>query len=908
MKKIFSKYFVVAVVAVAMGCISSCKDFEDEMYSELRGQDVALKKDLNEQIGKLRQEMKDSLQKARDEREALQSALDAHIADAEAKYATKDELAAEKTALEQQIAAGDATLQTKLNATNARIDSLNRDLAVTITNVEVTINELADVAGRLEVMERDYADVEYVDTELGKLNSAFKNYYTDEQVDSIINNIEWETVIKPSFRDSIVYDVSDSLKGIIAEVQATANDAVNKATQNAAEIATIKEQLCKIDCAALLKDLTDLQAKVDSIEEVCATLESDVEEAKALAEEAKEFAKEYTDLAIDKILAYTEPRFNSIEEMLAELFTQTEEQEDWLIEHEAEINELLADVEDLKKRVEANEKAIESLAENMEDVTEAMKQRISSVLLQGAYSPVIGYFNMPFGVKSNVLAAYIGKPLVDPTQEGVNFPFAYSDMLMPGNESLANLKDALGANDTVFHDGDVLSDGKAGKAYLTLNPIGVDTTGVKFEIVNSEGQTAPVKIALATSTDKLMFGYTRANVPLYEAVATITDMEATKLDLKRAKYEEIFRDLKNGDINPSEIINTLYATFNEMADANAISATWTDSLGETYTVLSEYNLATVSVEPLSFNTARDLEPMKSFPMIDRVRRAIDNAIAEIQLNISFGNFDPIKVDLKKLELNENSFEISISKDIEIKGNDYVIFEKDENTGLGVEVEGEFYPIVTDKDVVVSVKDTTINFSYKNTDIAAEILKIENTVNGQIDELQDVIEKVNAMLAQLSETENSINQSIQSAKDQISSKLNGYLDRLNNRLCGMFNSINDKLQPVLLLKTTDEFALLSQSAKRPVKIANGATLVPTTYTAELLAPAYKKFVAITAIDGSTDGLKEANAKCENFNKVIDGDIREGFVFYGDSGKTYEITYSALDYHGFMVNTKYYVTVK
>ena len=80
MKKIFSKYFVVAVVAVAMGCISSCKDFDDEMYSELRGQDVALKTDLDA----LRQEMLAGLENARQEREALQTALNEHIAHAEA--------------------------------------------------------------------------------------------------------------------------------------------------------------------------------------------------------------------------------------------------------------------------------------------------------------------------------------------------------------------------------------------------------------------------------------------------------------------------------------------------------------------------------------------------------------------------------------------------------------------------------------------------------------------------------------------------------------------------------------------------------------------------------------------------------------------------------------------------------
>lgn len=957
MKKIFSKYFVVAVVAVAMGCISSCKDFEDEMYSELRGQDVALKKDLNEQIGKLRQEMKDSLQKARDEREALQDALDAHIADAEAKYATKDQLAAEKLDLEQQIAAGDATLQTKLNATNTRIDSLNRDLAVTINNVEVTINKLADVASRLEVMENDYANIEYVDTELEKLNTAFKNYYTDEQVDSIIESIEWETVIDPSFKDSIVYDVSDSLKDIIAEAKAAADSAVDMATKSAIKVEELNKLLGGVNCVKLRDDLKDLQAKVDSIEEVCATLESDVEEAKALAEEAKEFAKEYTDLAIDKILAYTEPRFNSIEEMLAELFTQTEDQKDWLIEHEAEINELLADVEDLKNRVEANEKAIESLTERMDIVEDVLEKRISSVVLQATKSPVVGYFNIPMGIKSNVLAAYYGEAMND-----VYFPTIRTTNLISGEAFTEEEAALLGFSETLFAgEGETLIDdaeGNAGTLYMTINPAEVNLEGIEFSLVNSVEEVSYVTLSKPVeSSEKLTFGYTRAGNGFYEAKATISaeDAAAAKIRVNYEDVKELASDLKssveNLNVNFTSIASNLQSIVNDVADATALKASWEDKMG-LHNVYSEYALAAMTVKPLSFQFMQNFE-MKNFPGITRVSNFINNAIDKINITLPKFDMDFTAPEIQKIQIKDFDelgvnciiettvkYNLNMSipvadvtvpgQDINVPGTTITVPEQTVTT----KVNGEDVTIVIPAQTVtidgqkVTVDGTTVKIAnvevndvleipvkYDMTDIIKDLYgnvtePIED-VNKMLGDLEDFMDDVNKMLEEL-DAINNIEQSITDAKNDIKKELNGYLERLNNKLCGAINSVHDRLQPNMLLKTEDGFAMLSQVEKKPTELdAANCVLVPTTYTGELLVPAFKKYVAVVnvkdAAGNDVTAAEIANVNTGKLNTVLAGSTTE-IEFAGKSGYTYELVYSALDYSGKYSNVRYYVTVK
>lgn len=875
MKKIFSKYFVVAVVAVAMGCISSCKDFEDEMYSELRGQDVALKKDLNEQIGKLRQEMKDSLQKARDEREALQDDLDAHIHDAAAKYATKDQLAAEKLDLEQQIAAGDATLQTKLNATNTRIDSLNNELDKVVNNIETLINDVAGVTSRIETLEQDYAKVEYVDEEIAKINSQLANYYTKEQTDSAIKAIAKNVQYIQNITEGITTnqefisfvqqikggdaDISDSLKKVITEV-------VNKANQNATEIATIKEQLCKIDCAALLEDLTDLQAKVDSIEEVCATLESDVEEAKALAEEAKEFAKEYTDLAIDKILAYTEPRFSSIEEMLAELFTQTEDQKDWLIEHEAEINELLADVEDLKNRVEANEKAIESLTERMDIVEDVLEKRISSVVLQATKSPVVGYFNIPMGIKSNVLAAYYGE-----AKYNVEFPSVSSvNMYHPQNRFPDEAADLLGfANLDVFkvEEGEGLfddSEGNAGTLYVTINPAEVNLDGVEFSLVNSLDEVSYVKLGnFEESTEKLTFGYTRGANGFYEAKATVSADNAANAMMRVTPddLQEVASNLKGSGLNLASIAANVQNLINDIADASAVKASWKDKKGA-HNVYSEYALAAMTVEPLSFAFLEQYR-REIFPGVGRIYNVVNRLV------------DSVKIEIPEVKV----------EDITIEGIDI----KDDET---VEV----YVPELGHNITLNMKDVLGDF-YKDFNIS----------------LEDLEKQVNEMLAQLN-TINDVEQSIADAKENIKTELNKYLERLNNKLCGIY----DCLQPSLLLKTEGGFAMLSQAKNKPTVLnAANCVLVPTTYTAEVLAPAYKKYVAVTNVFHGSESAQEGCADCisvlkaannGDLNKVLDGTTNTVEFDAQSNGYIYEITYSALDYYGMCENVKYYVTVK
>ena len=76
-------------------------------------------------------------------------------------------------------------------------------------------------------------------------------------------------------------------------------------------------------------------------------------------------------------------------------------------------------------------------------------------------------------------------------------------------------------------------------------------------------------------------------------------------------------------------------------------------------------------------------------------------------------------------------------------------------------------------------------------------------------------------------------------------------------------------------------------------------VATSYTGELLAPAYKKYVHVNGPEGAT-------VTGANINKVIDGNIYK-IGFEANKPGTYEIVYEAVDYSGKTVKRTFYVKV-
>lgn len=991
MKKIFSKYFVVAVVAVAMGCISSCKDFDDEIYMSLNKGDAALKQDLADSIAKLRNEMKDSLAVARQERVDLMTKLRNHIADAELKHQELERLI-------QENANADAATKLELEGKIANLKSeLNDKIAA---EVEKIMTEIGKIDARLATIEADYAKLSYVDSEIQKVKDMFADYYKKAEADAeFIDNEELQAALKDLMNnqeatEAITQIINQQFYGDggatgtpvanLSDLRELAEKADSTATANATSIETMQDlidQIKQCNCPVLVDRVEALEAKMDSIENVCKNLEdnfavlesrvdtlSGIEETKALAQQAQEkaeqYAKEYTDAALDAILNYVNPRFTSIEEMLAEFYTQIEDHADQLLAHDADINNLKdsvnllrSDLTSLEERVKKNEEAIASLTDRVQNVEDALKNRISGIVLQATKSPVVGYFNIPMGIKSNVLAAYYGEAMND-----VYFPTIRTTNLISGEAFTEEEAALLGFSEELLAgEGEALIDdaeGNAGTLYVTINPAEVNLDGIEFSLVNSKDDVSYVTLGeFNKSEEKLTFGYTRAAQGFYETKATITAENAAnakiRVDLEDMKglVSELKNGLTNGNVNFTNLATSIQAVVNDLADATAVKASWEDKMGP-HNVYSEYALAAMTVQPLSFQFMQNVN-MQSFPGISRISNFINSTIDKINISLPKFDMDFTAPEIKKIQIKDFDelgvnciiettvkYNLNMSipvadvtvpgQDINVPGTTITVPEQTVTTKVNSEDVTIVIPAqkVTIDGQKVKVDGTTVKIAnvevnevleipvkYDMTDIIKDLYgnvtePIED-VNAMLGDLEEFMDDVNNMLDQLGAI-NDLEQSITDAKNGIKNELNKFLENLNNSLCNAINSINDRIQPNLLLKTEGGFAMLSQVENMPTVLeAANCVLVPTTYTGELIAPAFKKFVAVTNVKDAegndVTSAEIANVNTGKLNTVLAGSTTD-VEFAGKSGYTYEIVYSALDYSGKYSNVRYYVTVK
>ena len=150
-----------------------------------------------------------------------------------------------------------------------------------------------------------------------------------------------------------------------------------------------------------------------------------------------------------------------------------------------------------------------------------------------------------------------------------------------------------------------------------------------------------------------------------------------------------------------------------------------------------------------------------------------------------------------------------------------------------------------------------------------------------------------------------------------SRLNGYMERFED----VANNVNALLQVTMLYKgKDDQFHQLSNSKEYPTVFAGEglANVFATSYTGEIIAPAFKKCIGVTNVFKDGDSAQNGCADCkaaldavndgEYFNEVFPGSRYGVAIENMKKGYTYEIFYSALDYSGKISARKFYVTVK
>lgn len=592
-----------------------------------------------------------------------------------------------------------------------------------------------------------------------------------------------------------------------------------------------------------------------------------------------------------------------------------------LNDHETRISELEKLVKTFVTKDELKEE-IKKLNNRIDDLLDKM---VTGIILQGTESPVIGYFNTPLDVRSQILAAYYGE-----VSSSVEFPAKNSsaDYVDASEFWTARNMEVIGSfSDKVNISGEFVSTkngdtkGNAGKLYVTVNPAEVDFTGKVLALESSTGEAAGVELEpLAVSEKELSFGYTRAYNGFYEAEATLTDIEKAKIRLDFKQLESQAKDMLK-EKTKSSVLSFGAALMSSMKDvmpAYAAKATWTapartDAVGQkSYSVYSQYGLAAAAIKPFSYAFLKDLNAnLPGEAKLQEIADKLLNKISEkLNLNLpDFSKYDP-SIIIKDIEIDPTNPNVTVTIQGTLKdadGNDlyilvtdghYRYYMKDETDPWVYNLDlGQWQTVNWNLVESVSLKIEDVNLYNTIKYVADQI----NARYGSTSPLADLLNDVIAI--------GDLNATIQNAFNDVKSEVNGLITKAYNKLNSIFSKAPNKaLQPVLVAKSGDKISLLSRSKSNPTKVSGSSlTLIPTSYTLELVAPAYKKYIVVSDVfnaDGSEAAAsigKSANG--ENMAKVIDSE--KTCTINGQSGYIYEISYNAVDYHGKIVNKRFYV---
>ena len=517
---------------------------------------------------------------------------------------------------------------------------------------------------------------------------------------------------------------------------------------------------------------------------------------------------------------------------------------------------------------------------------------VTGVNVDMVKNPIFGTLNTPFGLKSYVLAGFVG-------DEIKNTPFYQEN----------------GVWQTINSEEKVAASANGGSVYLTVNPSTINAEGWNIgRLVGRDGTVAPGYGELVLAADNTPVT-TRAtnNLGGYVATAVFDNPAAAKINVNKDELTDVAKNVlgalrREESLNITNAVGTIYKTFaNAIDQYYGINVKYGKDGKQSYT--SSYDIAAVTIKPLSYNTlAGKGYEIKSIPQLQDIL-GIDFADYQFTwenlkhldpmkkyITVDIPNTDDIRID----GIPAPSVTIDDSKLEVIKKEDYL---KDDNGNYVLDKDGN--KIKTIVDVKVNILEGLVTVGEINLDNATVILgpdkqeKFEVVI--EMDEFNDMIDEINSNVGGMLSNVNELVDKVQSGFDKINNNVITRLNKVIAKANKILENPNALLQPVMLYNDANGAGRLSESSIAPTRFnlngkSEGAiTLVATSYTGEMLAPAWKKHISV-----------EGEGASVNVSGVIDG-AQKVITFTAKPGK-YTINYDAIDFYGKVRNKKYYVEVK
>ena len=531
-------------------------------------------------------------------------------------------------------------------------------------------------------------------------------------------------------------------------------------------------------------------------------------------------------------------------------------------------------------RIAADSIRIDNLKEEVNQLTlwltETFAKLVTNVEISGTYNNMTGSINIP-GFEPKMLINNYGIAAVDGS-------FPKSD-LYKGEKIEWNDGDVIGAGSGKF-----AKPGFAGYIYANVNryidwPLltkDQDSESIfKVTLANTAGEDVKDLMIVnmdetgKPTTDVLQWGWTRAdeNNIFKFGVAYIGDDPASftpaKIDLSKFKADlkAVWRD-RNKQSGTSKqalghLVADLYynlATKDTNMKKYALKIAWKDNTAYAYdkdgqTIIesneekglqhiatSEAELVFATIKPLGFNSGEAIAEK-----VDNITKSANNLIEKSE-RLWNKIFDKIKKQLPNLNPNQIKF-----------------------------VEGDDLNLVKNADGTWTMYGTD---TASGTAIAVDVTSLIDPLNDDLAHVKDMLTQANKLL------------------DKLNGKtITNWVEKFTNKFDKLIkNNADQMLQPVLLaIDKNGNVNRVSGIKSAPYEAEGEVRLEATTYTAELFAPAYVKFVGCKDIDA--DGFNELNF---SNSKVL--------KFTPEKGKLYEIVYEAADYSGNIKSHTYYIQGK
>lgn len=517
-----------------------------------------------------------------------------------------------------------------------------------------------------------------------------------------------------------------------------------------------------------------------------------------------------------------------------------------------------------------------------------LEQKLDGITVNATENPVTGYWNASFtGLNLKLASSFYG-------------------VAAEGNEDWdVKANQVLGKG------------GNAGYLYVSLNPTEIDPSLVKVELVNSQGEPAKgFKLGDIDNTDKVLtFGTKAATVSangFYQVPVIASDPQNDGVEFDKgalaAAAKNALNELKNpksNDLDLSLIASALYKNI-PVLTAYGVKAEYylynpdTKNLELKKTVkhaVSDYDIAAFAVKPVSFNFLKDnatLDKLSGWAVenfrlpslsteLEKIAKALDVKITYDKAD-EFYTYTLIASNTMYCEQVGN--DVVIYNDAQVAWdastaalkviNRGHVYKTLENSTLETQVFAKDDDNIVERIYSIKTKDTTIAdlLATANGQIADKLQPIKNVL-GKVDtKWENVIAKVNPLLS------------------KVSSKI---------------GSANKLLQPTILYvdQNGNPNTLSTIGGRLGTRfVGTGATtLYATSWTAELLAPAYKKSISVLE-KGATVTLADGTTSAA---EPFDGSINK-VIFNATKAGKYTIVYKAIDYSGVEVEKTFNVVVE